>query len=92
MLYSLLSANTQNPYKSVLIRIQCVFNIIAVLRTNRVLHEICIDIKVSVSDFLRGATKNYNHHLLTFTWETVKQLDSHFEGILIVTNCIDSVI
>lgn len=35
---------------------------------------------------------NYNHHLLTFTWETVKQLDSHFEGILIVTNCIDSVI
>lgn len=59
MLYSLLSSNTQNPYKSVLIHIQCVFNIIAVLRTNRVLHEICIDIKVSVSDFLRGATKNY---------------------------------
>ncbi len=27
------------------------------LRTNRVLHEICIDIKVSASDFLRGATK-----------------------------------
>ena len=92
MLHSLLSSNTQNPYKSVLIHIQCVFNIIAVLRTNRVLHEICIDIKVSVSDFLRGATKNYNHHLLTFIWETVKQLDSHFEGILIVTNCIDSVI
>lgn len=92
VLYSLLSANTQNPYKSVLIRIQCVFNIIAVLRTNRVLHEICIEIKVSASDFLRGATKNYNHHPLTFTWETVKQLDSHFEGILIVTNCIDSVI
>ena len=92
VLYSLLSSNTQNPYKSVLICIQFVFNIIAVLRTNRVLHEICIDIKVSVSDFLRGATKNYNHHLLTFTWKTVKQLDSHFEGILIVTNCIDSVI
>ena len=53
MLYSLLSANTQNPYKSVLIHIQCVFNIIAVLRTKRVLREICIDIKVSVSDFLR---------------------------------------
>ena len=59
MLYSLLSSNTQNPYKSVLIRIQFVFNIIAVLRTNRVLHEICIEIKVSASDFLRGATKNY---------------------------------
>ena len=71
VLYSLLSANTQNPYKSVLIHIQCVFNIIAVLRTNRVLHEICIDIKVSVSDFLRGATKicqgNYNYHFITFT-------------------------
>ena len=53
VLYSLLSANTQNPYKSVLIHIQCVFNIIAVLRTKRVLREICIDIKVSVSDFLR---------------------------------------
>ena len=36
-----------------ILHIQCVFNIIAVLRTNRVLHEICIDIKVSVSDFLR---------------------------------------
>lgn len=57
VLYSLLSSNTQNPYKSVLICIQFVFNIIAVLRTNRVLHEICIDIKVSVSDFLRGTTK-----------------------------------
>lgn len=57
VLHSLLSSNTQNPYKSILIRIQCVFNIIAVLRTNRVLHKICIDIKVSVSDFLRGATK-----------------------------------
>lgn len=28
-----------------------------VLRTKRVLREICIDIKVSVSDFLRGATE-----------------------------------
>lgn len=74
MLYSLLSSNTQNPYKSVLIHIQCVFNIIAVLRTNRVLHEICIDIKVSVSDFLRGTTKNYNHHLLIFTQEIVNGL------------------
>nr|DAJ44527.1 MAG TPA: DNA repair protein MmcB-like protein [Bacteriophage sp.] len=27
------------------------------LRTNRVLHEICIEIKVSASDFLRGTTK-----------------------------------
>lgn len=53
VLYSLLSSNTQNLYKSVLIRIQCVFNIMTLLRTNRVLHEICIDIKVSVSDFLR---------------------------------------
>lgn len=53
VLYSLLSSNTQNPYKSVLIHIQYVFNIIAVLRTKRVLREICIDIKVSVSDFLR---------------------------------------
>lgn len=59
MLYSLLSANTQNPYKSVLIHIQCVFNIIAVLRTKRVLREICKEIKMSVSDFLRGTTKNY---------------------------------
>lgn len=57
VLYSLLSLNTQNPYKSVLIRIQYVFNIIAVLRTKRVLHEICIEIKMSVSDFLRGTTK-----------------------------------
>lgn len=81
VLYSLLSANTQNPYKSVLIRIQCVFNIIAVLRTNRVLHEICIEIKVSVSDFLRGATKiwqgNYNHHFSIFTQDIVKFLDSY---------------
>lgn len=53
VLYSLLSSNTQNPYKSVLIRIQFIFNIMTLLRTNRVLHEICIDIKVSVSDFLR---------------------------------------
>ena len=53
MLHSLLSSNTQNPYKSVLIRIQYVFNIMILPRTNRVLHEICIEIKVSVSDFLR---------------------------------------
>ena len=39
--------------------IQCVFNIIAVLRTKRVLREICKEIKMSVSDFLRGTTKNY---------------------------------
>lgn len=57
MLHSLLSSNTQNPYKSVLIRIQYVFNIIAVLRTNRVIHEIYIEIKVSASDFLRGAMR-----------------------------------
>lgn len=71
VLYSLLSSNTQNPYKSVLIRIQCVFNIIAVLRTNRVLHEICIDIKVSVSDFLRGTTKELWGWFLELTESTI---------------------
>ena len=57
VLYSLLSSNTQNPYKSVLIRIQCVFNIIAVLRTKKHLRRFCIEIKMSLSDFLRGDTK-----------------------------------
>lgn len=57
VLYSLLSANTQNPYKSVLICIQFVFNIIAVLRTKKHLRRFCIEIKMSLSDFLRGDTK-----------------------------------
>lgn len=57
VLYSLLSANTQTPYKSVLIHIQCVFNIMTLLRTNRVIREICIEIKAYVSDFLRETTK-----------------------------------
>lgn len=57
VLYSLLSSNTQNPYKSVLIRIQCVFNIIAVLRTKKHLRRFCIEIKAYVSDFLRETAK-----------------------------------
>ena len=57
VLYSLLSANTQNPYKSVLIHIQCVFNIIAVLRTKKHLRRFCIEIKAYVSDFLRETAK-----------------------------------
>ena len=53
VLYSLLSANTQNPYKSVLIRIQFVFNIIAVLRTKKHLRRFCIANKITFHDFLR---------------------------------------
>ncbi|MCZ9076839.1 hypothetical protein OM310_05375 [Escherichia albertii] len=33
------------------------FNIMTLLRTNRVIREICIDINMSVGDFLRGTTK-----------------------------------
>ncbi len=35
---------------------------------------------------------NHNHHFLTFTQEIIKQFDSYFERVLVVTNCIDSVI
>lgn len=35
---------------------------------------------------------NHKHHFITFTQKIVKQFDSYFEGVLIVTERLDSVI